>query len=63
MAKAKVRKSVHGIPYWVEDGKFTVDGYEFFDTLADLAIDVQFQIFWTRGMAYKNLDGNWVLCI
>ncbi len=60
---ANTNKTVHGIPYWEEDGKFTIDGYDFFDTLADLAHDVQFQILWTRDMAYRNLDGRWVICL
>ena len=29
-----------GIEYWIEDGKYTIDGYDFFDTVADMEADI-----------------------
>ena len=52
-------KTLNGILYWMENGKYTIDGYDFFDTKEDLAADINWQILWTQGKAMKT-DNGWV---
>ena len=35
--------TVQNISYWVEDGKFTIDGYDFYDTLEEMELDIDRQ--------------------
>ena len=46
-----------GIEYWIEDGKYTIDGYDFFDTVADMEADIDWQLEAIHGRAYK--DDGW----
>ena len=32
-------KTKQGFTYWMQDGKYTVDGYDLFDTLEELEAD------------------------
>lgn len=52
-------KTRQGYSYYMEDGKYTIDSYDFFDTLEDLENDLDWQILWTCGEAYKLPDGTW----
>ena len=49
-------KTKQGIEYSIEGGRFTIDGYDFFDTLEALEADLDWQNEWARGRAMK--DGN-----
>ena len=44
---------------WTENGKYTIDGYDFFDTLEELEEDLYWQMLWTRDEAYKDENGEW----
>ena len=46
---------------WKENGKYTIDGYEFFDTLAELEADLVWQRKWAEGKAYRDADRVWHL--
>ena len=48
---------IRGINYWIEDGRFTVDGYDFFDTIEELDVDLGWQLESIEGRAYKDADG------
>lgn len=50
-------KTRQGIEYWIENGKYTIDGYDFFDTLDELETDVDWQLLWTESKAYKDCNG------
>ena len=50
-------KTRQGIEYWIENGKYTIDGYDFFDTLAELETDVDWQLESISGKAYKDCNG------
>jgi len=50
-------KTRQGIEYWIEDGKYTVDGYDLFETLDELEADVDWQLLWLDDKAYKDCDG------
>lgn len=50
-------KTRQGIEYWIDGGKFTIDGYDFFDTLAELETDIDWQQLWIVGKAYKDESG------
>lgn len=50
-------KTRRGIEYWIDGGKFTIDGYDFFDTLAELETDIDWQQLWIVGKAYKDESG------
>ena len=50
-------KTRQGIEYWIENGKYTVDGYDLFDTLDELEADLDWQIAWIDGKAYKDGTG------
>ena len=52
-------KTINGIEYSVENGKYTIDGYDYFDTLGELEADIEWQLDWINGEAYKGEDG-WV---
>lgn len=43
--------------YWMENGKYTIDGYDWFNTLDELAADVEWQQKWIAGRAYKDENG------
>lgn len=53
-------KTRQNIAYSIENGKFTVDGYDFFDSLADLEADIDWQLLWIDGKAHMTESG-WVL--
>lgn len=46
---------------FVENGKYTIDGYDFFDTLDELETEIAWQKLWAEGKAKKE-NGKWVLC-
>ncbi len=50
-------KTRQGIEYWIENGKYTIDGYDWFDTLDELETDVDWQLAWIDGKAYKDGTG------
>ena len=50
-------KTKQGIEFWMENGKYTVDGYDLFETLEDLEADVEWQLKWVAGEACKGADG------
>ena len=50
-------KTRNGINYFIEDGKYTIDGYDFFDSLAELEADVDWQLLWVAGKARKDENG------
>ena len=52
-------KTRQGYNYYMEDGKYTIDSYDFFDSLEELEADLDWQRLWIDGKAYKDLDGNW----
>ena len=54
-------KTRQGYTYFIEDGKYTIDGYDFFDTLEALEEDLDWQILWAEGKAFKSADGKWQL--
>ena len=54
-------KTRQGIEYWIKDGKFTVDGYDNFDSLAELEADIDWQHLWIDGKAIKDENG-WHHC-
>lgn len=49
----------NGYNYFVEDGKFSIDGYDFFDTLEALEDDIDWQVLWIDGKAYRDENGEW----
>lgn len=51
-------KTRQNITYFIENGKFTVDGYDLFDTLEELETDVDWQLLWFDGKAQK-INGKW----
>ena len=50
-------KTRHGYNYWIDNGKYTVDGYDFFDTLDELEADIDWQQLWAAGKARKDENG------
>lgn len=50
-------KTRHGYNYWIDNGKYTVDGYDFFDTLDELEADIDWQQLWAAGKAHKDETG------
>ena len=50
-------KTRHGYNYWIDNGKYTVDGYDFFDTLDELEADIDWQQLWVAGKAHKDENG------
>ncbi len=58
----KTTRYLDGIAYWKENGKYTIDGYEFFNTLAGLKLHIYWSKLWIEGKAYRNENGDWVLC-
>ena len=52
---------ITGVHYWMEDGKYTIDGYDFFDTMEDLETNIYWTRLWIDGKAYREADGRWVL--
>lgn len=50
-------KTRQGLEYWIENGKFTIDGYDFFDTLEALEADCDWQEAWSNGTAFKDEHG------
>ena len=50
-------KTRQGFEYWIENGKYTIDGYVFFSTLAELEADIDWQLLWLEDKAYKDADG------
>ena len=52
-------KTRQGIEYFIENGKYSIDGYDFFDTLAELEEEIDWAALWIDGKAYKDLDGKW----
>lgn len=51
-------KTRQNITYFIENGKFTVDGYDLFDTLEELEADLDWQLLWIEGKAQK-VNGEW----
>lgn len=47
-----------GVTYFIEKGKFTIDGYDLFDTLEELEADVDWQLLWIQGKAQK-IGNEW----
>ena len=47
-------KTRQGVTYFIEKGKFTIDGYDLFDTLEELEADVDWQLLWIQGKAQKS---------
>ena len=54
-------KTRQGYGYFIEDGKYSIDGYEFFDTLEELEADIDWQVLWCAGKAHKDNDGKWIV--
>ena len=50
-------KTRQGYEYWIEDGKFTINGYDLFNTLTALETDIDWQLLWLSGKAYKGENG------
>lgn len=50
-------KTRHGITYSIVNGKYTIDGYDFFDTLGELENDCDWQLAWAEGKAFKDHTG------
>ena len=50
-------KTRHGFEYFIENGKFTVNFYDTFDSLEELEADIDWQMLWSRGLAVKNESG------
>lgn len=50
-------KTKNGYEYWITDGKYTIDGYDYFDTLAELEADIEWQRLWIEGKARKDENG------
>lgn len=50
-------KTRQGIEYWIENGKYTIDGYDLFDSLEELEADVDWQLESIEGRAYKDAFG------
>ena len=50
-------KTRNGFEYMIENGKYTIDGYDFFDTLAELEADIDWQQLWITGKALKDENG------
>lgn len=46
-----------GISYYMENGKYTVDGYDLFDTIEELEADLDWELECIEGRAYKDLSG------
>ena len=51
-------KTRQGVTYFIEKGKFTIDGYDLFDTLEELEADVDWQLLWVQGKARK-IGNEW----
>lgn len=51
-------KTRQNITYFIENGKFTVDGYDLFDTLEELEADLDWQLLWIEGKAQK-VNSEW----
>ena len=49
-----------GIEYWEENGLYTIDGYDFFETMEELETDLDWQGLWIDGKAHRE-NGEWVL--
>lgn len=50
-------KTKQGFTYWMQGGKYTVDGYDLFDTLEELEADCDWQLAWADGKAFKDETG------
>ena len=50
-------KTLNGCEYWMDGGKYTIDGYDFFDSLAELEADMEWQRLWIEGKAVKGASG------
>ena len=51
-------KTRQGFEYRIEEGKYTFDeGYDRFDTLEELEEDIDWQLLWVDGKAYKDMNG------
>lgn len=48
------------IPYWVENGKLTIDGYCFYNSMFELEKEIAWEIKWSNCEASKDENGNWV---
>ena len=46
-----------GIEYMVIDGKYTIDGYDFFWTLEELQEEIEWQRLWIDGKAFHDEQG------
>ena len=50
-------KTKQGMDYMVVNGKYTLDGYDYFKTLEDLEAEIEWQLLWVDGGAYCDGDG------
>ena len=50
-------KTRQGFEYGITDGKYTIDGYDFFESLAELENDIEWQSLWIAGKAIKGENG------
>lgn len=55
-----MKTPITGIHYWTEDGKYTIDGYDFFDTMEELETSIYWQRLWIDGKAMMT-DTGWKL--
>lgn len=50
-------KTRQGIEYYLDNGKYTVDGYDLFDTLEELEDDLDWELECIEGRAFKDNRG------
>lgn len=43
-----------------ENGKYTFDGYDFFDTVEEAKSEWAKQVLWTHGLMHKDSNDEWV---
>ncbi len=50
-------KTRQGIEYWTVNDQYTIDGYDYFNTLSELEEDIDWQIESIHGRAFKDCAG------